>query len=367
MGIVFINYRRDQTAGEARALYNDLVRRLGSERVFMDVDNIALGRDFRDVLRERLDDCEVMLTLIGRAWIDARDAEGRRRLDQAGDFVRLEIATALERKVAVTPVLLQDARMPQPERLPDDLKALAFRNGFALSHATWESNVDELVRRLGFAGAAPASAPGAPPMPRSKTALAIGATAVVLSGALAAWLAWRPGPPPEPIAAPAAAPALAAVPAPPPEVTSAPKSEAKPESTPAAKPAPEPDIPGAATPAVAPVAVAPLISDLTSADRAARQAAAAKLQAQFLSSSEAVQLAVAQLEPNRFLGLAGASPRAQLLSFLLATDAAAWTPELRQRAAASIRGLRERAASGVVTFRPEMVARLDELARRVGA
>ena len=65
MGTLFINYRRGETAGEARALFNELAATLGKDSVFMDVDGIALGRDFRQVLHERLASCDLMLALIG--------------------------------------------------------------------------------------------------------------------------------------------------------------------------------------------------------------------------------------------------------------------------------------------------------------
>ena len=70
MGAVFISYRREDTEGQARALFQELVVRLGRDSVFMDVDSIALGRDFREVLQERLASCDLMLALIGRDWVD---------------------------------------------------------------------------------------------------------------------------------------------------------------------------------------------------------------------------------------------------------------------------------------------------------
>ena len=85
MGSVFISYRREDTEGQARALFQDLVARLGRESVFMDVDSIGLGRDFREVLQERLATCDVMLVLIGRDWLDGKDKSGQRRLENAGD------------------------------------------------------------------------------------------------------------------------------------------------------------------------------------------------------------------------------------------------------------------------------------------
>ncbi|HKA42795.1 MAG TPA: toll/interleukin-1 receptor domain-containing protein [Burkholderiales bacterium] len=148
MTTVFISYRREDTAGEARALFNALVARLGESSVFMDVDNIALGRDFRQVLQERLASCDLVLALIGRDWVGAKDAAGERRLDDTRDFVRLEIETALKRNIAVTPVLVQGARMPAAHQLPESIKDFAYRNGFELSHNRWESDVREMLRRL---------------------------------------------------------------------------------------------------------------------------------------------------------------------------------------------------------------------------
>ena len=93
----------------------------------MDVDSIALGRDFRQVLQERLASCDVMLALIGPDWLDIRDASGNRRLNSPADFVRQEVAAALKRNIPVTPVLVRGAQIPAAEQLPDDLKDLAFR------------------------------------------------------------------------------------------------------------------------------------------------------------------------------------------------------------------------------------------------
>ena len=150
MGSVFISYRREDSEGQARALFQDLVARLGRDSVFMDVDSIGLGRDFRAVLQERLATCDVMLALIGRDWVDGKDKSGRRRLDIPGDFVRMEITAALKRNIPVTPLLLHGAQMPTVEQLPEDLSDLAYRNGFELSHNRWESDVQELVKRLGL-------------------------------------------------------------------------------------------------------------------------------------------------------------------------------------------------------------------------
>ena len=190
MGSVFISYRREDSQGEARALFQDLVARLGRDAVFMDVDSIALGRDFRDVLQDRLATCDLMLVLIGREWLAGKDSEGRRRLDNPGDFVRLEIAAALKRKIPTTPLLLQGAQMPTAEQLPGDIKDLAYRNGFELSHNRWESDVQELVKRLGLSSAEGVTPPnpGVAQLPGKSWLAIAGLVAVAFAVAGAAYL-----------------------------------------------------------------------------------------------------------------------------------------------------------------------------------
>ena len=191
MGAVFLNYRRGDSEGQARALFLELTQLLGKDSVFMDVDSIALGRDFRTILQERLESCDVMVTLIGPDWLDAADPSGNRRLESPTDFVRQEIAAALKRNIPVIPVLVQGARMPASERLPDDLQDLPYRNGFELGHSTWESDVVEMVRRLGLqeqrptVSPAPATTSGAPALgsATSRSWLIWAAVAVIIGGA----------------------------------------------------------------------------------------------------------------------------------------------------------------------------------------
>ena len=154
MSTVFISYRRENAAGEARALFNDLVERLGEDSVFMDVDSIALGRDFRSALQETTASCDPMLVLIGRNWAAAKDEGGRVRLENPDDYVRLEVEAGLKRNIVVTPVLVQGAHMPAPDDLPAEIRNFAYRNAFELSHNRWESDVQEMVRRLELGGPA---------------------------------------------------------------------------------------------------------------------------------------------------------------------------------------------------------------------
>ena len=145
---IFISYRRDDSEGEAGRLYDDLVRAYGNNAVFMDVAGIAPGLDFRKAIDDNVSGCGVFLAVIGPQWATITGSDGHRRLDDANDFVRLEIASALARNIAVIPVLVHDARMPHPEQLPDNIKDLAYRNSVEISHARWNSDVQLLVDAL---------------------------------------------------------------------------------------------------------------------------------------------------------------------------------------------------------------------------
>jgi len=99
MRAIFISYRRDDTEGHAGRLFQDLCERFGKDSVFMDVAGIEPGRDFRRVIEEQVASCGVLLAIIGKAWLTAADVTGKRRLNDAHDFVRLETASALKRDI----------------------------------------------------------------------------------------------------------------------------------------------------------------------------------------------------------------------------------------------------------------------------
>jgi formylglycine-generating enzyme required for sulfatase activity len=153
---VFISYRRDDSAGHAGRVHDRLEREFGPDLLFMDVDAIPLGVNFIKVLREEVAKCDVLLALIGPNWLN-------RRLDNPSDFLRIEIATALQRDIPVIPILLDGARMPKAAQLPKDLEELAVRNGLDIRHASFRSDMDRLIRGL----KAPSGQVGAFTMPRS--------------------------------------------------------------------------------------------------------------------------------------------------------------------------------------------------------
>jgi TIR domain-containing protein len=145
---VFISYRRADSAGYAGRVMDRLDRELGRDLVFMDVDAIPLGTNFSKVLHEEVAKCGVLLAVIGPNWLDVRDEHGNRRLDDPNDFVHIEIAAALQRSIPVIPVLLEGARIPKAIELPEDLKELALRNGMEIRHASFQDDMNRLIRGL---------------------------------------------------------------------------------------------------------------------------------------------------------------------------------------------------------------------------
>jgi len=146
---IFISYRRNDAEGEAGRLFDDLAARFSEKSVFMDVDAIKPGYDFRKAIDESIDGCSVLLAIIGPTWYTARNQAGEFRLEQENDFVRLEIGSALRRRIPVIPVLVRGTKMPTAEELPVDLKDLAYRNAVELTHARWKSDVQLLISALG--------------------------------------------------------------------------------------------------------------------------------------------------------------------------------------------------------------------------
>jgi len=147
MGGVFISYRRTDSDVAAGRLADDLSEIFGAGRVFRDIDSLEAGEDFPRALERALDSCTVVIALIGPRWSSVVSDTGQRRLDDPKDWVRLEIARALQRDIRVIPVLLSTT-MPKESELPADLEPLLRRNAVDLTDRYWKQEVEELARAL---------------------------------------------------------------------------------------------------------------------------------------------------------------------------------------------------------------------------
>jgi hypothetical protein len=146
-GRIYISYRRQETAYPASWLYDRLAAQYAGQ-VFKDVDSIEPGDDFVEVIAAAVGSCDVLLALIGNQWVTIADENGRRRLDDPYDFVRLEIEAALTRKVRVIPILVDGAAMPYADELPPSLAGLVRRNALELSPARFDYDTSRLLRVL---------------------------------------------------------------------------------------------------------------------------------------------------------------------------------------------------------------------------
>jgi hypothetical protein len=174
--VIVLSYRRGDSAGLTRALHERLVRERGPEAVFIDVDAIEGGADFRRRMAEVISRCEALLVVIGPAWLTAGGTGGP-RLQEPEDVVRFEIATALRHGRRVFPVLVDGAAMPARSDLPEDVRAMSDRNALRVRHETFETDVTRLLDALAVRRGAP---------------LAYGPLAAAVAAAAAyAVLAWR--------------------------------------------------------------------------------------------------------------------------------------------------------------------------------
>ena len=126
----------------------DLAERFGEPKVFMDVDAIEPGVNFVERIESAVGAADALVVIIGRSWLTAAHEDGRQRLDDPRDFVRVKVGTALQRGIRVIPVLVGGAVMPTEEQLPSDLAALSSRHALVASDFDWESGAGRLVRTL---------------------------------------------------------------------------------------------------------------------------------------------------------------------------------------------------------------------------
>jgi len=129
---VFLCYRRNDAANITELIYNGLCREFGKQNVFRDVHNAPIGFDFRTHIRDRVAECDGLLAIIGRSWVE----ELQRREDTGeDDFVRDELEFALNHSVRVIPLLVDGAELPKKGELPEALHGLVYMAGLEVHDA----------------------------------------------------------------------------------------------------------------------------------------------------------------------------------------------------------------------------------------
>ncbi|WP_162944512.1 toll/interleukin-1 receptor domain-containing protein [Flavisolibacter nicotianae] len=141
---IFISYRVQDTAGETGRLVDALKQHFTDDQIFMDIENLEPGADFTVAIENSLDTCDVFLAIIGPHWVGDRDGQPL-RINEANDWVRMEVSTALRRNIRVVPVLVDGGTLPKPEQLPPDLQSLLRRQTFEISNRRWRYDTDQLI------------------------------------------------------------------------------------------------------------------------------------------------------------------------------------------------------------------------------
>ncbi|MEM9181242.1 MAG: peptidoglycan-binding protein [Pseudomonadota bacterium] len=152
MAKIFISYRREDSQHAVDRLQDVMKPYLRNPKrdLFVDVDNIPIGVDFEAHLQTKISKCHAVLAVIGPGWLTARAPNGKPRLDSSDDFVRTEIAAALQRGIPVVPVLLDGTAMPRADQLPADIRGLVNRHGAQLDRKSFRADVDHIMSGLGF-------------------------------------------------------------------------------------------------------------------------------------------------------------------------------------------------------------------------
>jgi TIR domain len=143
---IAISYRRADCSAIAGRIFDRLAAHFGEDAVFMDIDNIPLGTDFRIHIQEVLQRTNVLIALIGADWLGV-GADGAARMNEKTDPVRVEIETALRRKTPIIPVLVDGAKMPDSTALPAEFGNFAFLN--AAEVASGRDFRSQLARLIG--------------------------------------------------------------------------------------------------------------------------------------------------------------------------------------------------------------------------
>src|SRR5271165_4085740 len=145
---IVISYRRADSAWTVRSIFDRLAAHYGTDSVFMDIDAIPLGSDFRGHIEQALRAADFVVAVVGPDWVGARK-RGRSRINDENDPVRIELEIALRCGVPIIPVLANRATMPQADDLPDSLREFTFHNAAEVDAGRdFDQQIDRLINTM---------------------------------------------------------------------------------------------------------------------------------------------------------------------------------------------------------------------------
>jgi hypothetical protein len=145
---ISISYRRADSEAMTGRIFDRLIAYYGKEAIFRDIDDIPAGIDFRVHINEILRSTHILLAIVGPSWLGAAQG-GAERIQEEADPVRVEVETALRRRVPIVPVLIGSTRMPSSDQLPPSLKDFAFRNAVKIDTGQdFDYHMDRLIKAM---------------------------------------------------------------------------------------------------------------------------------------------------------------------------------------------------------------------------
>jgi len=132
---VFISYRRDGGEYLTGRIYDYLTNHGIS--VFYDMESLHTGK-FDDQLYKKIDECQYFIAVLPPNALD--------RCVSEDDWVRQEIARAIELKKTIIPILMPGFSFPKD--LPEDISEIAAYQGFVVNNAIFKEQMNHLIETL---------------------------------------------------------------------------------------------------------------------------------------------------------------------------------------------------------------------------
>jgi hypothetical protein len=169
---ILVSYRRSDSAAITGRIFDRLVSHYGKQSVFMDVDDIPLGVDFREHIRTALLSSDALIVVVGQRWLGGEGASAR--INDETDPVRVEVEAAIKNNIPVIPLLVEGAKMPKASDLPGSLHEFSYRNAAEIdagrdfhSHVNrLIASIDQILKAKKAAPPVPELAPGISSVPR---------------------------------------------------------------------------------------------------------------------------------------------------------------------------------------------------------
>ena len=144
---IILSYRRSDSDVITGRIRDNLASRYGEDAVFMDIDSIPLGFDYRKQIKDALLENKIFIAVIGPKWLGGKGKDAR--INEETDPVRIEVETALQQGSPVVPVLVSGAMMPKATELPPSLQNLCYLNAAEVDGGRdFHQHMDRLIRAI---------------------------------------------------------------------------------------------------------------------------------------------------------------------------------------------------------------------------